>query len=68
MREINSSAQAMRQAGQGGDELLQLAAKADAAQLKLEAAASKAASAAEAPEGFIFLSAGNGAGRKIRRG
>ena len=41
-------AQAMRQAGQGGDELLQLAAKADAAQLKLEAAASKAASAAEA--------------------
>ena len=36
------------QAGQGGDELLQLAAKADAAQLKLEAAASKAASAAEA--------------------
>lgn len=41
-------AESMRQAGQGGDELLQLAAKADAAQLKLEATAGRATAAAEA--------------------
>lgn len=41
-------AESMRQAGQGGDELLQLAARADAAQLKLEATAGRATAAAEA--------------------
>ena len=41
-------AESMRQAGQGGDELLQLATRADAAQLKLEATAGRATAAAEA--------------------
>ena len=41
-------AESMRQAGQSGDELLHLAARADAAQLKLEATAGRATAAAEA--------------------